>query len=59
MTLGESERGRVRQKTYEDEHENGVDAKVCLHVHGATFQSSTFERIELQNEERRVLCMLP
>jgi hypothetical protein len=45
--------------TYEDEHENGVDAKVCLHVHGATFQSSTFERIELQNEERRVLCMLP
>jgi len=44
--------------TYEDEHENGVVARVGLHVHGLTFAKSIFERLELQNEKRAVLPML-
>ena len=45
--------------TYEDEHENGIVAKVALHVHGSTFAKSIFERVELQNPERRMLAILP
>ena len=45
--------------TYEDEHENGVVARIGLHVHGSTFAKSVFERLELQNPERRVCDALP
>ena len=45
--------------TYEDEHENGVVAKIALHAHGATFAKSVFERLELQNPERRMQPILP
>jgi hypothetical protein len=45
--------------TYEDEHENGVVARIGLHVHGSTFAKSVFERLELQNPERRVRDALP
>ena len=31
--------------TYEDEHENGIVAKMCLAAHGLTFHMSTFERL--------------
>jgi hypothetical protein len=44
--------------TYEDEHENGVIARVGLHVHGLTFAKSIFERLELHNPERLVLQIL-
>jgi len=45
--------------TYEDEHENGVVARIGMHVHGSTFAKSVFERLELQNPERRVQDPLP
>jgi hypothetical protein len=45
--------------TYEDEHENGVVARVGLHTHGSSFARTIFERIELQNPERRMLGVLP
>jgi hypothetical protein len=44
--------------TYEDEHENGVIARIGIHVHGATFAKSVFERLELQNPERKVRKIL-
>ena len=44
--------------TYEDEHENGVVAKIGVRVHGASFSKSVFERLELQNPERRMLPIL-
>ena len=33
--------------TYEDEHENGVVGQIALRVHGTTFTSSVFERLEV------------
>ena len=60
MALSAGQQGNPKfVSTYEDEHENGSDAKVGLHVHGMTFEVSTFERIELQNKRRRVLYTLP
>ncbi len=44
--------------TYEDESENGLIAQIGLHVHGAAFAKSVFERIELQNPECRVMPFL-
>ena len=44
--------------TYENEHENGVVAKIGVRVHGASFSKSVFERLELQNPERRMLPIL-
>jgi len=44
--------------TYEDEHENGVIARIGLHVHGSTFAKSIFERIELHNADRRMLPVI-
>ena len=44
--------------TYEDEHENGVLAKIGLRVHGSTFAKSIFERFELHNPQRRPLSIL-
>ncbi len=45
--------------TYEDEHENGVVAKIALVAHGSTFAKSVFERIELHNPERKMQMILP
>ena len=33
--------------TYEDEHENGVVAKIALRVHRSTFVKSVFERLDV------------
>lgn len=60
MTLMAGWLGNPRHvSTYEDEHENGIVAKVGLHVHGLTFSKSIFERIELQNPQRKMLPVLP
>ena len=44
--------------TYEDEHENGIVAKIGLQVHGATFAKSVFERLELDNPDRTMMKIL-
>lgn len=44
--------------TYEDEHENGMIARIGIGVHGATFAKSVFERLELQNPRRRMMQIL-
>ena len=60
MALSASRVGNPKcVSTYEDEHENGVVAKVGMHVHGSTFAKSVFERLELQNPARRVRHVLP
>jgi hypothetical protein len=60
MALSASNVGNPKcVSTYEDEHENGVVAKIGIHVHGSTFAKSVFERLELQNPERQVCDVLP
>jgi uncharacterized membrane protein YeaQ/YmgE (transglycosylase-associated protein family) len=44
--------------TYEDEHENGIIARIGIGVHGATFAKSIFERLELQNPRRQMMQIL-
>jgi hypothetical protein len=60
MALAAGNTGNPRHiSTYEDESENGVVAKIGLHVHGSTFSKSVFERLELLNSESRVQAFLP
>ena len=59
MCLSATEQGNPKTvSTYQDENENGLIAKIGIHVHGSTFAQSVFERLELQNPERRMLPIL-
>ena len=56
MALNAQWQGNPRHvSTYEDESENGVCARIGLRAHGLTFAKSVFERIEVQNPQRRML----